>query len=458
MKKSNVIIAVCIVAVCIIGWLTVGSQLIEQSNLYSDYVKEADDCVERGLYQRAIANYNLALEEKETEELYEKINIAYGFRCKEALEETIDDYMDFLKLAVAVYPGNHALVDSFVDLYYMESKYEDIYNCLIRAVENGYDTEDIQSLLRQARYAFNLRRSEFSGIIQSAGEFYTVARNDGWNVYCIKDGYLLTKEYEYVSCANNDGMVVVTGEDSRILDTSGMVYGIFDGKVSDASLYADNLVAACIDGVYSYYNDLAEKQFGEYEMAGTFQNGKAAVKKDGKWMIIDTEGNPVSGTYDEIALDYAGCYLIDDVMLAKVNGVYGLYNEKFKLQCELNYSNTDILTCDKILAVCKDGKWGYVNDVGEIVVENIYDDAKSFSYGLAAVKKDGKWGFIDTDGNLVIDHQFSDVGYMSSDGICPVRTDMPEEKAEHEDGETPEIIETMEIWKMLQLEIGIKEN
>ena len=51
------------VVICVIGWFTVGSQLMKQSSLYSDYVKEADAWVERGLYQRAISNYNLAMEE-----------------------------------------------------------------------------------------------------------------------------------------------------------------------------------------------------------------------------------------------------------------------------------------------------------------------------------------------------------------------------------------------------------
>ena len=259
MKKSNIVIAICMVVICVIGWFTVGSQLMKQSSLYSDYVKEADAWVERGLYQRAISNYNLAMEEKETEELYIKINTAYKLRYEEAPDETIDDYMDFLEIAVAAHPANKELVDSFVDIYFIESKYEEIYNCLIAAIDGGYDTEEVRTELRKARYAFKLRRSEFSGLKQSTGEFYSAGRNQGWNVYCVEDGYLLTNEYDYVSCVNDEGMVVATGKDSRILDTSGMVYGIFKGKVTDASLFEDGLVAACVDGIYSYYDDLADK-------------------------------------------------------------------------------------------------------------------------------------------------------------------------------------------------------
>lgn len=458
MKKSNIIIVICIIAVCVIGWATVISQISKKDNLYSNYVKQADEWVERGLYQRAISNYNLALDEKETEEVYLKINNAYNLRYKEAPEETLDDYMDFLESAVAAYPGSSALVDSFFEMFSMEGEYEEVYNCLSNAIKNGYNTDDIRLKLRQTRYTFSLRKSEFAAIEQSVGGYYAVKRTKGCNAYNIESGYLLSKEYEYVSRANKDGLLIVTGEDSRLVDIEGMVYGIFKGKVTDAGLYSDGLIAACVDGVYSYYNDFADKQFGEYEMAGTFQNGKAAVKKNGKWMVIDTKGNVVSDSFDEIVIDYTGNYLINEMMLAKSNGVYGIYDEELKLKCELNFTDADILTKDGIIAVSKGGKWGFVKTDGQVVIDPVYEDVRSFSNGVAAVKKDGKWGFIDTDGNIVIECQFTDVKYMSDNGTCPVRTDVPEEKIDSEDGEEPEYLDNLETWKILELEIGIKEN
>lgn len=453
MKKGNVLMVLFVVALCVFGWFMAGSKLLKQSTQHSDYIEKADEWVERGLYQRAIANYKLALAEKEEEEIYLKINEAYKQRYQEEPDETVSEYMDFLEEAVDVYPANETFVDEFLEFCFKEDRYEECYNCILAAIENGYDTEEIRAKLRQARYAFELRGSEFSKLKQSGNEFYSAKRNEKWNVYSVKEGYLLTKEYDYVSCINEDGMVVVTGNDSRILDTTGMVYGIFKGKVTDAGLFSDNLVPACIDGVYSYYDDFADKQFGEYEMAGSFQNGKAAVKKDGKWMVIDTKGTVVSEEFDEIVLDDMGNYTTNNSMIAKVGGVYGLYDEEFQLKSEFQFSEVDILTKDEMIAVAQDGKWGFVKSDGNIFVEPAYEEARSFSNGLAAVKKDGKWGFIDEEGNLVIECQFSDAGYMSAEGICPVRIDMPEEK---EDSQGEEDFETMEVWKLLELEIGIK--
>lgn len=54
-------------------------------------------------------------------------------------------------------------------------------------------------------------------------------------------------------------------------------------------------------------------------------------------------------------------------------------------------------------------KWGYINELGEIVIPPIFDDAESFTNGMASVKFDiydsGKskniYGFIDNEGNLI---------------------------------------------------------
>ena len=54
-------------------------------------------------------------------------------------------------------------------------------------------------------------------------------------------------------------------------------------------------------------------------------------------------------------------------------------------------------------------------------IEPEYDKAKSFSGGVAAVCTDGKWGFINGNGTLVIDHLLADASYFDANGVCPAR-------------------------------------
>ena len=54
--------------------------------------------------------------------------------------------------------------------------------------------------------------------------------------------------------------------------------------------------------------------------------------------------------------------------------------------------------------VKQNGKWGFVNTKGEIVIPCVYDDGDvySFSEGLAKVKQNGKWMIIDSNGQVII--------------------------------------------------------
>ena len=44
-------------------------------------------------------------------------------------------------------------------------------------------------------------------------------------------------------------------------------------------------------------------------------------------------------------------------------------------------------------------KYGFVNKNGEVVIPCKYDEARSFSEGIAAVRLGDKWGFVDKKGN-----------------------------------------------------------
>ena len=48
-------------------------------------------------------------------------------------------------------------------------------------------------------------------------------------------------------------------------------------------------------------------------------------------------------------------------------------------------------------------KWGYMDTLGQLRIDPMFDDVGFFSEGLANVNKDGRWGFIDHAGNYVIE-------------------------------------------------------
>lgn len=66
--------------------------------------------------------------------------------------------------------------------------------------------------------------------------------------------------------------------------------------------------------------------------------------------------------------------------------------------------------CEGLSPAFKDGKWGYINENGDIVIPFVYDEAKPFSDGLAAVKRGKYYGYIDYNNKVIIDFQFVEAG------------------------------------------------
>jgi len=78
-------------------------------------------------------------------------------------------------------------------------------------------------------------------------------------------------------------------------------------------------------------------------------------------------------------------------------------------------------------AILKDGKCGYMDQTGSIVISPEYEYACRFSEGLAGVRKDGKWGFIDKTGKTIIPFEYDCANPVNemlfSEGLAAVRKD-----------------------------------
>lgn len=67
----------------------------------------------------------------------------------------------------------------------------------------------------------------------------------------------------------------------------------------------------------------------------------------------------------------------------------------------------------------KEGKWGYMNKRGQIVVPCVYDMAHDIDkYGLATIKKNGYWGLISKNEGVIYNCIFNSISAYNKDFIC----------------------------------------
>lgn len=74
---------------------------------------------------------------------------------------------------------------------------------------------------------------------------------------------------------------------------------------------------------------------------------------------------------------------------------------------------------DGLLAVEKNGKWGFIDRQGRLVIPAEYEETNGFAEGKAAVKLDGLWGVIDTGGKRLVRPRYQSASRYFN-GLLPV--------------------------------------
>ena len=112
-----------------------------------------------------------------------------------------------------------------------------------------------------------------------------------------------------------------------------------------------------------------------------------------------------------------------DLLFIRENGKFGYIDRSGKLVIPCIYENTFGFT-EGLAAVKVKGKIGYVDVTGKMVIPPTFDDAYAFFEGLAWVKISGLYAWIDRTGKVVIEPQaFEEVAPGFSDGMCAVKID-----------------------------------
>lgn len=61
------------------------------------------------------------------------------------------------------------------------------------------------------------------------------------------------------------------------------------------------------------------------------------------------------------------------------------------------------------------GKYGYIDNNGEVIIDTKFDYAEEFNEDLAIVGVDGKLGFVNKNGKMIIEPRFKAVNIFSED-------------------------------------------
>lgn len=274
-----------------------------------------------------------------------------------------------------------------IDCKYEDAGDEGFQDGVVRVYKDGewgvIDKEE-NIIVSFGKY-FRIREFK-NGIAQVEGEI----RRD-WSS---ESGYIDTKGNEIISLS---------------LDNLGLKYFCEDLAVKSTAKY--NSSNSIGETKYGYVNSKQNVVIDpKYKVAGDFSEGLAYVSEDGEnYGFIDKEGNLVIDYQFKLAQNFSNGY----AMVANEDKKCGVIDTKGNLVVDYQYGYISNFS-EGFACVINDindenAKCGFINTKGELVIDMVYD-AKgtslikygAFSDGLAAVCKNGKWGYINYDGKVII--------------------------------------------------------
>ena len=138
-----------------------------------------------------------------------------------------------------------------------------------------------------------------------------------------------------------------------------------------------------------------------FDEGADFRDGTAWVWRDEKLGLIDLEGRTL------VAPHYEECFgsLDSEIIAANSHGQWRHLDRLGRQVGGQVYEDAGSFS-EGLAPVKIDGNWGYVDTLGRLAIPPQYDSVSSFQKGLAAVKVDGNWGFVDRSGRVLIEPQF----------------------------------------------------
>ena len=197
-----------------------------------------------------------------------------------------------------------------------------------------------------------------------------------------------------VSC---EGEPQLHGGNRGYIDASGKT--VLAPKFDDAYAFRAGRARVCVDGRWGYIDTSGQLISPlKWTCAGEFcDEGLAIVADSGdRWYCLNAKGEAVFSLDCEDCDDFA-----EGRARVKRGGKYGYVDTRGRLVVPTRFQQAGHYS-EGLAPVLVGGSWGYVDTDGRMAIEPRFGCAEPFSEGLANVRVDWHWGYIDKTGAMAI--------------------------------------------------------
>jgi len=234
--------------------------------------------------------------------------------------------------------------------------------------------------------------------------------------YMDLDGKIYIRpQYRNAEPFSNGLAPVQTSKGYTFIDTTGNI--LMQQCFSDVNHFSEGLALVKRGSHYYFLNRAFKSVLGPFERAFDFRDGIARVRFENTECFINHEGEVVF----ENNWEYLESGSSEGRICFAENGRYGFVDTGGKVVIPVQYDEARNFSEGIAMVKLNCDNFG-INLRGERLFSARFDKCMDFSDGLLAFERERKWGYLDTSGKCVIPEQF-DVANIFREGLAPVTID-----------------------------------
>lgn len=231
----------------------------------------------------------------------------------------------------------------------------------------------------------------------------------------IDKGNTVVVDFIYDSATDFENSRAIVGVNERlgVINRAGFV--VLPIEFNDIGSFSEGLIYGQRDSLFGYYDNTGNQRIDErYFEAFSFMNGIAKVQIGKNQTFIDVYGVPI------VAPIFESIHFFNDSLLVyEMGSKFGICRINGSILDSAKYGVIGVLSNGRAV-VTYQGKLGYMNGEGKIVLDTKYDEfpnfleAGQFNGTYAIVRMKGKFGVIDHNGKFIISPTYYHLGKFSS--------------------------------------------
>jgi len=419
-KRKKMLISIGCVALLMLSWIiTIGAKSNEERQL--ELMNQATRLMHDGIYVRAVplleeaagysTKYTLNVE-GELKRAYIALFDTHGYRSK---------YVGLLERQLGRRDAPAEIFIEAANYYLSIQRISDAFEIFRTGIERTNCAELIE-MYENNRYVYEINRVGYDFAADIHGGAAIVQRDGAWGMVYADGSLMIPCMYEQISTFYSDRAIVSKNSEIFAVDINNNRLALLHENAVDFGLgFAENRFPLFVEGAWRRTTGDFIIGTAQFEEIGMYSQGYAAAKVNGRWGVIDKDMNwLIPAEHDDIIRDEFGrCYAQGAVFIKKGASVYLYIDGK---QTTSVYDNAKPFSNEGFAAVERNGKWGFIDNQGIVMIDFVFDDALSFGQHLAAVRVGDFWGYICVRGNIVIEPVFLEAKSFAS-GSAPVLTE-----------------------------------